>query len=115
MEIESLKLLEKICECQTTCKYCFNACLEEKDVHMMTRCIKLNVECAEVCGLTISSLAYESEFSAEVLKLCIHACEKCAEECGKHQYIHCIECAKACRECAEACQAYLNRFCQAAA
>ncbi len=73
---------------------------------MMTSCIRLDVECAEICGMAMSALAYEGEFTENILKICIEACAKCAEECGRHKYIHCLECAKACRDCADACIAY---------
>ncbi len=106
MEKKLRALMAKLCDCQTMCKYCFNACLEEDDVQMMTGCIKLDVECAEICGMALSALAYEGEFIAEILKVCADACERCAGECGKHRYIHCIECAKACRECAGECRTY---------
>ena len=106
MEERTVSLIEKLCECQTACKYCFNACLNEEDVAMMTRCIKLDVECAEICGLALSSTAYAGGFTNEILRVCISACRKCAEECRKHDHIHCIECAKACEECAAACEEY---------
>ena len=103
-----MKLMERIFDCQSMCKYCFNACLEEKDVYMMTRCIKLDVECAEICGMAASSVAYNGDFTREMLEVCINACEMCAKECRKHDKMHCIECAKACEECAKACRSYIS-------
>ena len=103
MEKETLSLIEKLCECQAMCKYCFNACLEEENVAMLTKCIKYDVECAEICEMAISSLSYEGDFSKDIIKLCIEACNKCAKECRKHDHMHCIECAKACEDCAKAC------------
>lgn len=108
MEKNAIKLMEHIYDCQAMCKYCFNACLEEKDVHMMTRCIKLDVECAEICGMTASSVAYNGDFTREMLEICINACEMCASECRGHDKMHCIECAKACEECAKACRRYIS-------
>lgn len=110
MERKAMKLMEKIVECQAMCKYCFNACLEEENVAMMTRCIKLDVECAEICGLTSSSISYEGDFSREILAICINACEMCAAECRRHDKLHCIECAKACEECAKACREYQETY-----
>ncbi|WP_245798345.1 four-helix bundle copper-binding protein [Cnuella takakiae] len=43
--------------------------------------------------------AYAKDFSA----LCARVCEACATECGKHQMLHCQQCAAACHKCAEAC------------
>lgn len=108
MEKKLMDLIEKLCDCQAACKYCFNACLEEENVAMMTRCIKLDVECAEICGLALSSVAYEGGFTTEILRICAASCRTCAEECRKHDVEHCIECAKACEECAKACEQKLS-------
>lgn len=95
-----------LAHCRTACNYCFDACLHEKDVRMMARCIKLDKECAEICGMTLSLVASGSGFSGTALRLCIEACEQCAAECEKFPHDHCKECAKVCRECAQACRAY---------
>ncbi len=107
MNDDILLLLEKIYDCQTCCKYCFNACLEETDIAMMRVCIRLSVECAEVCELTASSLAFAGNFTADCLAVCIRTCEMCAEACRQHRCLHCYECAKTCSECAEACRRYI--------
>lgn len=110
MEDNILSLLNSIYECQSACKYCFNACLEEERIDMMRRCIKRTVECAEICEHTASSLAYTDDFTHEVLSICIKACEECAAECRKHNHLHCMECAKSCSECAEACHDYMDEY-----
>lgn len=106
MDKHMYDLINELAECQAACNFCFNACLEEADVQMMTRCIKLDKDCSEICGLALSLVASDSEFSEDILELCIAACEACAEECKKHNYEHCQECAKACQKCAEACRNY---------
>lgn len=99
-------LADKLSTCQAMCNYCFNACLDEKDVHMMVGCIELDKACLEICGLALSLVTSESIFAKDILQLCAKACDKCGEECGKHHVQHCQDCAKACRECAEACRAF---------
>ncbi len=106
MERKMSSLVQALAECHAACNHCFNSCLEEKDVHMMTNCIKQDKECAEVCIMASSLVASNSGLTKEILHLCISACEMCANECKKHHYDHCQECAKACSECAEACRAY---------
>jgi len=106
MDKKTLDLVSTLANCQAMCNYCFNACLHEKDIHMMVKCIKLDKECSQICGTAISSIASDSYMYKEVLKLCVIACEKCAEECKKHNNSHCQDCAKACEECAKACSAY---------
>jgi hypothetical protein len=35
--------------CALTCTSCADACLAEEDVHQLVRCIRLNLDCADVC------------------------------------------------------------------
>lgn len=107
MDEKVMKLIEKLGNCQAKCNYCFNACLEEDDVKMMVKCIKLDKECAEICALTLFSVASKSSLYKEVVQLCAKACEECAEECRKYPDQHCQECAKACQECANACKNFV--------
>ncbi len=110
MEDNTLLLLNSIYECQSACKYCFNACLEEENIDMLRQCIKQTVQCAEICEHTASSLAYTGDFTHDVLGICIQACEACAAACRQHSHLHCLECAKACSECAAACRQYLDEY-----
>lgn len=89
--------------CATACDHCAVSCLEEQDVKSMARCIKLDMDCAQICRLAASYMARGSEFSQTLCRLCAEVCQACAEECGKHQMDHCQRCARACRNCAEEC------------
>lgn len=102
------KLTEQLMECAATCDYCFSACLNEENVMMMTRCIELDRECADICRLTASILSRDSENKESYLKLCAEVCEACGDECGKHDNDHCRKCSKMCKECAEACGKFLE-------
>ncbi|MBI3520632.1 MAG: four-helix bundle copper-binding protein [Bacteroidetes bacterium] len=91
-------------QCAVACNHCLTACLEEKDIQMMAKCIKLDIDCAQICSLTASLISRGSEHGGHILKECVEICNKCAEECSKHQLDHCMECAEACRKCSEACR-----------
>jgi len=106
MEKKIMNLTSVLANCQAMCNYCFDACLHEEDVKMMSKCIKLDKECAEMCNVTLSMLASNSLFSKEIIKLCAKICTECAKECGKHNNEHCKKCAEACQQCAEACNEY---------
>ena len=96
-------------DCAAECNHCFNACLNEKDVKMMARCIQLDRDCADICQLTARMLQSDSEVSSEALRLCITVCEACAEECERHSDSeHCKRCAEMCRKCANACSKALS-------
>ena len=97
-------LLEALNNCAAECNHCTIACLDEEDVKMLTRCTKLDIDCADICQLTASFVARGSEHAIHLMKECAEICEACAEECEKHAHMeHCRKCAAACRYCAEAC------------
>ncbi|HKR06979.1 MAG TPA: four-helix bundle copper-binding protein [Bacteroidia bacterium] len=103
MHQEHKEIIRQLNDCANECNHCFNACLQEDDVKMMARCIELDRDCADICQLTASMLARNSEHAHHLLKECADICEACAEECAKHKNEHCKSCAEACRKCAEAC------------
>jgi hypothetical protein len=90
-------------DCLTACMLCATACLEE-DATGMARCISLDLECAELCRLTASAIARNSEHMDAICALCAHACDTSSDECDKHNMDHCQRCAEASRYCAETCR-----------
>lgn len=102
-----LELINTLAHCQSMCNHCFNACLGEEDVHMMAKCIKLDKDCSDICGSAISFVSSDSSLAKGILKICAEACQSCADECKKHQVLHCQECAKACQKCADACKTFI--------
>lgn len=91
--------------CADACDHCSTACLGESALDSLTRCIRLDIDCAALCRLAAGVMARGSEWAGAICRLCAEVCEACAEECEKHDHNHCRECAKACRACAEACRA----------
>lgn len=102
--------LDACAECHLSCITCGDACLSEKNVDMMRRCIRLDLDCADVCSVTQRLLARVVSADVTVLRsqldACIEACAACATECERHasEHAHCAACAKACRVCEEACE-----------
>ena len=90
--------------CATACDHCAAACLGEDDVKHMASCIRLDMDCAQICRLAASYMTRDSEFARMMCRLCADICEACGEECGKHAMDHCQRCAEACRRCAEECR-----------
>ncbi len=98
------QLLEALSNCEAECNHCAIACLREQDTRMLERCIRLDLDCAEICHVAASFVTRGSEHAQHLLKECAEICEACAEECEKHAHMeHCFRCAEACRHCAEAC------------
>ena len=97
-------LISALNNCAAVCNHCTTACLDEEEVKMLAKCIKLDIDCAEICSLIPGFLARGSAHASHLMAECADICTACAEECEKHTHMeHCKECAEACRKCAEAC------------
>jgi hypothetical protein len=79
----------------------------------MVRCIRLNLDCANICEATGKILsrqtAFEPAMAQAILQACVAACRLCGDECERHAQAmeHCQICAEACRRCEQACQRLL--------
>jgi hypothetical protein len=100
--------------CAQTCTSCADACLAEDMVTQLRQCIRLNLDCADVCG-TFATLGSRRTGSNEdvirkLLDACITACRLCGQECERHasKHDHCRVCADSCRRCEAACQSALR-------
>lgn len=90
--------------CATACDHCATSCLNEQDVQMMARCIRLDMDCAQICRLAASYMSKGNDFAGAICNMCAEICEACGEECAQHQMEHCQQCAEACRRCAAECR-----------
>ena len=90
--------------CEEACEQCTSACLREHEVQKMTACIKLGLDCAELCRLAKVLLVRRSRFAIEMCRVCMIACEAYARECHRHAQPFCRSCGEACRRCAEVCR-----------
>ncbi len=105
------RIIAALNDCVAECNHCAAACLDEQDVKMLSKCIKLDLDCADICNATASLLSRDSEHGHHLLRECVEVCTKCAEECEKHAAMgmeHCKKCAEACRACADACGQHLK-------
>lgn len=106
--------MEAIAACAQVCTSCADACLAEPMVADLVRCIRLNLDCADVCHATAQVLmrqtATEAALWRELVNTCRTACRLCAEECERHagMHEHCRICADHCRACARVCDGLLQ-------
>ena len=106
---EAFSLVTAAAECAFACTTCADACLEEEDPASLRRCIRSNLDCAEICAVTASLISRPGQQESDVLRAqlaaCATACRACAAECERHAGAmeHCRVCAEACRDCAAAC------------
>lgn len=98
------RVIETVVECSQVCSACADACLSEDAVADLRKCIRTNLDCADVCDATARVLSrhtgYDANISAALLEACIAACRACGDECEQHAGTH-----EHCRVCAEACRA----------
>ncbi|NLU80624.1 four-helix bundle copper-binding protein [Micromonospora sp. HNM0581] len=96
--------------CSEACTACADACLSEGMVAELTKCIRTNMDCADICGTTARVLSrhtgYDANITRTLLEACIMACKSCGDECASHadMHEHCRICAESCRACQQACQ-----------
>jgi hypothetical protein len=111
---ELIAAIDEMCACAQTCTSCADGCLAEQRVTELRQCIRLNLDCADVCtatgALAIRRTGSDGEVVRKMLDACITACRRCGEECQRHasHHEHCRICADACRRCEAACQEALR-------
>jgi hypothetical protein len=105
-----VRCIEECYACAQACTGCADACLAEDMAQQLKQCIRLNLDCADVCAATGSLASRRTGSNQDVLRrmleVCAAACRACGEECARHanQHEHCRICADACRRCEQACQ-----------
>jgi hypothetical protein len=105
-----IRCIEECYSCAQTCTSCADACLAEDNVKMLTQCIRMDLDCADICNITgriaTRRTGSDEEMISRMLGACAAACRLCAEECEKHagMHEHCRICAEACRRCMSACE-----------
>jgi hypothetical protein len=109
------RCIDECFSCASTCVICADACLGEKKVDSLVRCIRLNQDCADICIATGRALSRQVEPDWDtvrsVVEACAAACRACAAECENHasHHKHCATCAESCRSCEQACRRVLRK------
>lgn len=105
-----LRCIEHCFDCAQACVVCADACLGENKVELLKQCIRLDMDCADLCAATGNLASRRTGTNEAVLRmalqLCAEACRACGEECRRHadKHEHCRICAEACRACEAACR-----------
>lgn len=109
------RTIDALVECANTCSQCADACLSEEGLSPeLAKCIRLNLDCADVCTATSRVVSRQTEYDANVtrplLEACAATCKSCGDECEGHSghMDHCRVCAESCRLCEQACRELLD-------
>jgi uncharacterized membrane protein len=105
--------IDALTDCAQACTADTDADLNEQNVTDMVKCIRLCLNCADVCTATIAVTSRQAEYDANVakplLEACAAICKSCGDECERHAQMHehCRICEQACRRCEQACRELL--------
>jgi Domain of Unknown Function (DUF326) len=108
------RCIDACTSCAATCTASADACLSEEMVEHLRKCIRTNLDCADLCDATGRLLSRHTGYGANLtratLQACAQACKSCADECAQHadMHEHCRICAEECRRCEQACQELLS-------
>lgn len=108
--------IEACFDCAQACTACADACLGEDQVQNLIRCIRLNLDCADICETTGRVLSRQTETDQVVVRSQIESLRQvvkaCGDECERHaeMHEHCATCMEACRRCEESCDAVLSEL-----
>ena len=108
-----IECIEACIACGQACTACADACLSEAMVAELAKCIRTNLDCADICESTARVLsrqtAYDATVTRRIVEACAQVCSACAQECESHAQMHehCKVCADACRTCEDACNKLL--------
>ena len=102
--------IDALSDCAQACIADADDDLSEQNIADMVKCIRLCLDCADICTATLGVVSRQTEYDAGVtrplLEACVAACRSCGDECEHHAHMHehCRVCAEACRRCEQACR-----------
>jgi hypothetical protein len=105
-----IRCIEECYSCAQICTSCADACLAEDMIKNLTQCIRLSMDCADIChvtgGLATRRTGSDEEVTKRMLDTCAAVCRICGDECQRQADVHehCRICAESCRRCMQSCQ-----------
>ena len=90
-----------------------DADLSEQHLADLVKCIRLCLDCADVCAATLNVITRQTAFDSTAVKplldACANICKVSGDECERHAHLHehCRLCAETSRRCEQACRELL--------
>jgi hypothetical protein len=105
--------IDALSDCAQACTADTDADLSESNLAEMVTCIRLCLDCTDICTATIGVISrlakYDASATRPLLEACAAICNSCGDECERHAHMpHCRVCAEACRRCETACRELLD-------
>jgi hypothetical protein len=107
-------VIEAAADCAQACGADTDADLSEPHLPEMVACIRLCLDCSDICAATAAVLSRPATLDRHVvrplLEACVAICQSCGDECDQHaaRHAHCRVCAEACRRCEQVCGEFLT-------
>jgi len=105
--------IDAMSDCAQACTADNAADLGEHNLAEMVTCIRLCLDCTDICtaaaAVTSRLVSYDPAVLRPLLESCLAICRSCGDECERHapMHAHCRVCAQACRGCEQACRELL--------
>jgi hypothetical protein len=106
--------IDALSDCAQACAADADADLAEQNVGELVKCIRLCLDCAEVCNTTVPVISRltdpDPNITRTLLEACLAACMSCGDECRRHaeMHEHCRICEESCRRGERACRDLLD-------
>ncbi|HJW62708.1 MAG TPA: hypothetical protein VJ849_04360, partial [Actinomycetes bacterium] len=78
--------IDALSDCAQACTACADDCLSEETVAELTKCIRLNLDCADVCTATLRVVSRQSDYDANLTRPLLEACVATAIELSRRTY-----------------------------
>jgi len=105
--------IDALSDCAQACAADTDADLSEQNLAEMVKCIRLCLDCTDVCTATLGVVSRQTHSNPAItrplLEACVAVCKSCGDECARHapHHEHCRVCEQACRRCEQACRELL--------
>ena len=80
--------IDALSDCAQACTADIDADLSEQNVTEMVACVRLCLDCADVCtaaaGVTSRPAGYDADVTKPLLQACVAICKSCGDECERH-------------------------------
>jgi Domain of Unknown Function (DUF326) len=106
--------IDALRDCIQACTADAHADLSEQHLADLVKCIRLCLDCADVCATTANVITRQTAFDPNavrpLLEACATMCKISGDECERHAHLHehCRLCAEASRRCEQACRNLLD-------
>ena len=106
--------IDALGDCVQACIADTDADLSEQNLAEMVKCVRLCLDCSDVCSATAGVLSRLAEYdpgtTRPLLEACAAICKTCGDECQRHapHHAHCRVCEQACHHCEQACRDLLD-------